>query len=282
MRIRGFAIVAAVVSTLVVSPLTERSFAERPTRPPKDNGIQYHGGPILTSTQDVYFIFYGNWTPNNSAQIILTDLATGLGGSPYFLINTTYTDLNGSRPSGGLIFGGSVFDAYSHGAALTEADIADIVEGQILSLQLPLDANGIYIVFGSADVSAAGFCTQLCQFHQEHAVLGTPVQYAFVGNPDRCPRVCGTQRIGPNGNAAADAMASWVAHVLSGTITNPTFQGWFDKRGRENSDKCVFEFGKTYITANGAHANVKLGARDFLLQENWVNADGGRCALHFP
>jgi len=269
----------ALVMAGIAPPMT-RSFADDQKRP-HDNGIQYHSGPIFTSTPNVYFIWYGNWT-GNSAVNILTDLITSLGGSPYFRINTTYTDLAGNRPSGGLIYGGSAPDQYSHGATLTEADVADVVTGAILSFALPLDSLGIYIVFGSADVSAIGFCTRLCQFHQEHDVLGTTVQYAFVGNPDRCPSVCATQRIGPNGNAGADAMASWVAHVLNGAITNPTFQGWFDKRGRENSDKCEFKYDKTYVVANGAHANVKLGTRDYLLQENWVNANGGRCALHFP
>ena len=77
-------------------------------------------------------------------------------------------------------------------------------------------------------------------------------------------------------------MASWMAHVVSGTVTNPPFTGWFDKRGRENSDKCEGNFGDTYVTATGGRANVKLGQRDYLLQENWVNADGGYCALSYP
>jgi len=40
----------------------------------------------------------------------------------------------------------------------------------------------------------------------------------------------------------------------------------------ENADKCAWKFGTTYTTANGQKANMKLGARDFLIQQNWVNA----------
>jgi hypothetical protein len=40
----------------------------------------------------------------------------------------------------------------------------------------------------------------------------------------------------------------------------------------ENGDKCAWKFGATYTTANGQKANMKLGARDFLIQQNWVNA----------
>jgi hypothetical protein len=54
----------------------------------------------------------------------------------------------------------------------------------------------------------------------------------------------------------------------------------------ENADKCAWTFGTTYVVANGALANMRLGtgtsARDFLIQRNWVNANGGGCALHFP
>ena len=58
------------------------------------NGISYHNGPILLGNVEVYFIWYGNWS-GNSATAILPKLAQGIGGSPYFNINTTY--YNGSK-----------------------------------------------------------------------------------------------------------------------------------------------------------------------------------------
>src|SRR6058998_1966977 len=92
------------------------------------------------------------------------------------------------------------------------------------SSALPLDPNGIYFVLGSADVSATGFCSGLCQFHDHTLVAGTSVKYAFIGNADRCPQQCALQFFGkrgrplgsPNENLGADAMASWMAHVLVG------------------------------------------------------------------
>jgi len=53
------------------------------------NGINYHGGPVILGTTNVYYIWYGNWS-GNTASTILTNLAQTIGGSPYFNINTTY------------------------------------------------------------------------------------------------------------------------------------------------------------------------------------------------
>ena len=75
-------------------------------------------------------------------------------------------------------------------------------------------------------------------------------------------------------------MASIIAHELEEAVTDPHLNAWYDSRGAENADKCAWTFGTTY-TANGASANMKLGARDYLIQQNWVNAAGGYCAKSF-
>ena len=53
----------------------------------------------------------------------------------------------------------------------------------------------------------------------------------------------------------------------------------FDRYGLENADKCEGRFGQPYLTPNGARANLRLGYRDFLIQQNWVNDGKGRCAM---
>ena len=135
---------------------------------------------------------------------------------------------------------------------------------------------------------ATGFCDASAQpFHGLGEALGSEVRYAFVGNPMRCPSaeapqfvVNGTLLPTPNGSFAADGMANTLAHVLSTTTTNPRFTGWFDRYGLQNADKCDGEFGTTYLTTNGATANIKLGQRDYLIQQNWVNERKGRCAMN--
>ena len=68
---------------------------------------------------------------------------------------------------------------------------------------------------------------------------------------------------------------------FSTPVTDPTFGAWFDRLGLEPADKCVWTFGTTYTAPNGARANVRLGSRDYLLQQLWVpSKTGGACGLH--
>jgi hypothetical protein len=62
--------------------------------------------------------------------------------------------------------------------------------------------------------------------------------------------------------------------------TDPDLNAWYDRRGYENADKCAWTFGTTY-SSGGADANVHLGSRDYLIQQNWVNASGGYCAMSY-
>ena len=178
------------------------------------NGISNHGGPVMLGTTNVYYIWYGNWA-GNTATTILTDLAGTIGGSPYYNINTTYTDSAGTRLSNAVAYAGSTTDSYSQGTSLSDAQIATVVQSAISSSRLPSDTNAVYFVLTSADVTASsGFCTQYCGWHRNYAITGGNIKYAFVGNPDRCPASCAAQTTGPNGNAGADGMASILAHEL--------------------------------------------------------------------
>jgi len=245
-----------------------------------NNGIFYHGGPVMTSDVNIYYIWYGDWS-GNSATTILTDLANNIGGSPYYNINTTYVDGNNNPVTGNVWYAGATTDPYTYGTSLSDSQIASVVSDAINN-GLPKDANGVYFVLTSADVTASsGFCTSYCGWHTHGSLGGTDIKYSFVGNPDRCPSACEYQTVGPNGNAGADGMASIIAHELEEAATDPDLNAWYDRRGYENADKCAWTFGTTY-TVNGALANVQLGTRDYLIQRNWVNAGGGYCSMAYP
>ena len=272
--------------------------AQTRNAPTKTNGkITYHGGQVLTGTRNVYFIYYGCWTEqcgsagDTPTMALLADFIINVGNTPYIQINSTYPDSNGQAPTGTLIFGGLVVDdSYSHGTELTDADVVAMISYQVNNFQLPQDSNGIYVVFASADISAnaMGFCaTGASPFHDVGIVNGSPVVYAFVGNPGRCPAVAapqfvaadGTRLTTPNGSFAGDAMVTNLAHVLNTTLTDPWSDGWYDRYGLENSDKCTGKFGQTYTTGNGASANIRIGGRDYMLEQNWVNDKRGGCSL---
>lgn len=254
-----------------------------------NKGVTYHNGRVMTGTTNVYFIWYGDWNGNSALQI-LPELIATLGGTAYFRINTGYPDANGDTPSGGLVYSGEAFDLYSHGQALDEAAIEGIITDRVWAGQLPLDLHGIYLVLGSQDTDISRFVDGRCQFHDNFSMVGATLPYIFVPNSAHYPYACASQFVGannqflptPNDNLGADAMASWIVHALSGAVTNPNGGGWFDANGLENSDKCQGLFGQTYLTSSGARANMNIGGRNFLMQQNWVNDRKGRCALALP
>ena len=257
--------------------------AGRNAKPIGNNGISYHGGPLLTNGVNAYYIWYGDWSGDTSADSILTNLAQHLGGSPYFNINTTYYDGANVHVANAVSFAGSTTDSYSQGTALSDAQVQQVVESAITSGRLPLNTEGVYFVLTSRDVNeTSGFCTQYCGWHTHGNIAGSDIKFAFIGDSDRCPSACEIQSPGPNGSGGGDGMASIIAHELEEATTDPDLNAWYDRRGQENADKCAWTFGTTTTASNGSKYNMTLGGKQYLIQQNWVNASGGYCAKQYP
>jgi len=133
---------------------------------------------------------------------------------------------------------------------------------------LPKDANGVYFVLTSAEVTASsGFCTQYCGWHTHATIGGSDIKFAFIGNPDRCPSSCAAQAVGPNDNAGADGMASIISHELEEAASDPDLNAWYDRRGSEADDKCAWSpapfidagFGYQWEWSNAVSGCVKTG-----------------------
>jgi hypothetical protein len=248
-----------------------------------NSAMVYHGGPVLVNGVTIYYIWYGDWT-GDTAVDILTDLAKGIGGSPYFNINTTYYDGSGKPVQNLVSYGSSTNDNYSLGKTLSDSSVKTVVANAIGTGKLPYNPNGIYFVLTSKDVAeSSGFCKTYCGWHTHATISPNNIRYAFVGNADRCPSACEEQSASsPNDNTGADGMASVIAHELEEATTDPDLNAWYDRRGQENADKCAWTFGTTYAAGNGSLANMILGARNFLIQQNWVNAGAGKCSLQYP
>ena len=248
------------------------------------NGISYHGGPVMHGPVNVYFIWYGNWgTEYTSASNIIDAWAGAIGGSPYENINTTYGDTT-ANVSGQIHYAGFALDAGSQGTSLSDNSIAAIVSSALTSKALPLDTNGVYMVLTAPGVKeTSGFLTQYCGWHTYGTYNGSNIKYAFIGDAAG-PRLgnCAEQSSSsPNGDPAVDAMVSVMSHELEESASDPNLNAWYDSSGEENADKCAWTFGAIYKASNGSMANMNLGGRDFLIQQNWLNLNGGSCALAY-
>jgi hypothetical protein len=254
-----------------------------------NNGISYRGGPVMVdpSGVNVYYIWYGNWTADVAAQGILRNFAASIGGSPYFNINTTYYNASNIKVANQVMLDGTAVAVNPDGSgskALSDSDIQNIVKNQIGPGKLPADPNGVYFVLTARDVTAtSGFCTRYCGWHTYTTVGATKIKYSFVGNPaSQCPSSCSAQSVSPNGDLGADAMASVIAHELEEAVTDPELNAWYDNRGYENADKCAWKFGTTSTNpTTGAKYNMTLADKNYLIQQNWVNAGGGYCSLTY-
>ncbi len=245
--------------------------------------ILYNGGPVMTNTAGVkvYIIWYGNWA-GNTATTIVPEFLSHLGGSAYYNINTTYYDASNAHIKNLVTLAGQTTDNYSQGTKLSDAKIKTVVTTAITNGSLPKDANALYFVLTSKDVNeTSGFCTAYCGWHTAGTIKKANIKYSFVGDAARCISSCAIQSTSPNNNAGADGMLSVIAHELEETVTDPNPRsGWAFATGNENADQCAWTFGTEYTVSNGSKANMKINGFDYLIQQNWIQATAGSCALH--
>jgi hypothetical protein len=266
--------------------------------------IVYHEGGVLLETPIVYIIWYGNWDiVPNTATTLIPEYLQYLDNSAYLQILTSYGSIpySSANPQnlanlipGRLTYGGAVYDNYSYGSDVSSVPMAYIITYNIIhnNLTLNKDSNGIYLVLTSADVINNNFCTSYCGYHSYNFLIMPnqtetyAVFYAYIGNSDGCSpqtKCRPTQSLSPNNNPGADGMINVISHEIVEIITDPVFTAWFfNINGYEIADECEWNFGNTYTTnSTGAIANMLLSNnKDYLVQQIWVNANGGYCGMH--
>ena len=246
--------------------------------------ITYHGGPVMNASTGVnaYVIWYGSWS-GNTGPAIIENFLSNVGPSPYFNINTTYNDGTAAVPN--LVrLAGKTTDTGSQGTKLSDSKIKLIVSNAITKGALPNDPTGVYFVLTSKGISeSSGFLTRYCGWHTHASIGGKDVKYSFVGDPTGSKiSACAAQTASsPNANPGADAMVSVIAHELEEAASDPDLNAWYDGSGAENADKCAWTFGTTYSASNGSLANMTLGGKDYLVQQNWVASTVQACALSY-
>jgi hypothetical protein len=275
---------------------------EAKIKPGAGSGIYYHGGPVLKNATNVVAIYWASspiynggpaaGTTGSGAQdgSLVGYFLRSLGGSAYFNINSTYTD-GGGAPIANIVnytgFWANNLSAPSGTGSVSDAQMVTMLQSGFNTGKLAYDASTLYAIFTSGKVNlGGGFGSQYCAYHTHGTVtiggVAKTVLYAAQPYNNAYPGVCTEGTASPNGDAGADAEVNTLAHEIEETTTDMMGNAWYDRRGYENADKCAWNWGGTYTTANGGVANLKIGTKDFLIQQNWINVGSGGCGKSYP
>ncbi|GJP59562.1 hypothetical protein CLOP_g15529 [Closterium sp. NIES-67] len=253
--------------------------------------IEYGGGPVLDGkTLKIYLIYYGYWqdgygqteVENFIRSLSSADSSTKAQGEAgdqtvrdWWAITSSYYS-NTSTVSPIVNLAKVVYDKGSRGTKFSDNTAWDVVSNKVgPGKAFPYDANGIYLILTSKDVTIPGFCKEWCGWHTMDYLKSKRVVYSLVGHHAQCPKSCDAQVFSPNANPAIDAMISTIAHEIAEAATNPDVKsGWFDAEDEENADKCSYYYGDTTLTTNikgnSAYYNlVGFNGMKFLVQQNW-------------
>ena len=264
-------------------------------------GISYHGGPVLLTTNVATIYWAGSPIYTNGPAAgthgagsadgsLIGTFLRGLTGSPYFNINTTYTNASGTHIGNTVNytqFYANNTSVPAAGANVTDAQMTAMLQTAFNNGSLTYDPNTLYSIFTAGTVNlGGGFGTQYCAYHTHATVtiggVARNVLYAAMPYNYAYPSSCTSGYAAANGtyDKGADYEVNTFVHEIEETTTDEMGNAWYDSRGYENGDKCAWTWGTTYTSAAGGTANVRIGGRDFLVQQNWKNSGTGGCALH--
>lgn len=220
--------------------------------------LVYHNGPILATT-DVTAIFWGNsWGNSNYASGKITGLAKfydGVGGTNYAATTTEFSGSNGQVTTT-ITNHQAITDA---SAGPTKAPSTSTILAEVCKVIGSPTTNGYYPVYTDLKRGSAGYCA----WHSWGTCGTTNVQFAFFFDLDGDPGCDPGDNVTGNSQGLA-ALGNVTGHELSEAMTDPRGNGWYDRQGYENSDKCAWTFGTPYLTfpSNGSK---------WMIQGNWSN-----------
>jgi len=195
---------------------------------------------------------------------------------------------------------GSTNDNYSQGANISDYQVYLAVANAITSGALPVDKNGVYFLLTSGDVNeTSGFGSAYCAWHDSSTNLGFPavsgvdIKLAFVGNAatQYAYNCIYDYQTTLSGSMGADGMAVGIVHELEESVTDPDYTSWVNidptvdhQSWIENADLYVWTFPGPYHSGSASDPeppDMKFGNIPYLIQQNWVNAKGGYCAIRW-
>lgn len=264
--------------------LDQQLKAQASQKPPT---ILYHGGPVMVAATNLYIVYYGSFSAKQHT--ILDTFLQNVGGTGAFNVNTEYYNKQMQHVQNILNYRpalDSYDDAYSLGKTLSGNFDTKILHNAVAAGHLPADVNGIYILTVSPDVKLPN--NVWCAYHSNTnaIVSGSDIKYTLAADPPQsilssCSGNIANyhDKTSPNGDIGMDEVVDSLIHELSETVTDPNGTAWFTSNGSENGDLCNFVYGKTFLAANGSHANHVFGSRNYLAQEIWSRANPVACVL---
>lgn len=241
--------------------------------------LEYHMGPVLASSIDLYIIWYGRWNPKHQSTIrdffhSFSSPAQYPSVADWWRTVRLYTDQTGSNITNNINLSGEFYDfKYSHGRYLSRLSMQSVIKNAVTVYPgtLPLNYhNGLYLILTSDDVQVQDFCRAVCGFHYFTfpSVVGVTVPYAWIGHSGtQCPGMCaypfawptysgrppprtnGGNNImsAPNGDVGTDGMISVIAHELAEVSSNPLVNAWYagddPTAPTEIADLCLGVYG---------------------------------------
>jgi hypothetical protein len=288
--------------------------------------INYWNGALITEPK-VVAVYYGAAPiyPNGPAvgtkgagsadASLVGFFLNRLGGTPYWNINTTYYQNEGSNAGfvkNSLAYTGFWAPATANppkkGDVVSQNKMANLIEAGFATGAFTYDPSTLYMVFTGSGVNlGGGFSSEGLSYCAWHSAYrrgnGQIVQFSAmpydadfnIAHPSTHGFICTYLTKGVNSDLGAEATVSAMTHEIEETATDPVsqwskkfFYGYTDQFGEENGDKCAYTYGSTLVRPNpkdpnapADYWNLALDGKKFLIQRNWVNgiAHEQRCAI---
>ena len=264
-------------------------------------GIFYHGGPVLQAATNIAAVYWaaspiytggpaaGSAGSGSSDGSLIGSFLRSIGGSPYYGINSSYTDGSG-RAINNIVnytqFYANNVNVPSAGASVSDAQMIAALQSAFNVGKLTYNASTLYAIFTAGTVNlGGGFGTQYCAYHTHGTVtiggVAKTVLYAAMPYNNAYPSACTSGLAPANGSAdpGADYEVNTLVHEVEETTTDMMGSAWFDRRGYENADKCAWTWGTVQTASNGGKFNITVGGKNYLVQQNWKNTGAGGCGL---
>jgi hypothetical protein len=203
--------------------------------------ISYHGGPVITGSAKVVFIFWGpNFNNTASADYAyahtLISYRNQFGTTPEYNVITQYSGIPLSNLGTGTA---DWFDTSTPPTNVTDSAVRSKVNSYLASHTF--NSNTIYeVVIPKTSYSSSGSSTSCggpglayCAYHSWMGSGTGATKYSIQPYPS-----CSGCQV--SGWSDVQDQEHFVCHETREAVTDPTGSAWYDSSGNEADDKCAW------------------------------------------